>query len=221
MVLCCVDVAAGRDLVGARRFGPRPLDLDIIFYGNQDLQHEVLSVPHIRWAAGQHCQHCLLCTCVCVHAYKQQPCLLQVHTGTHASVLAAAAAATLCTTLIACSWQDRAFVKAPIADLLLPEDIQRGYIREPAPQASVLEKLLTAVQQWEAEGGEAQVTLLLLLVMLHISCLYLHHTINCRQIVVAEFILLFNTCVMCGNCCCRWVSQGCVVCCRSTGRSGS
>jgi hypothetical protein len=45
-----------------------------------------------------------------------------------------------------------------MADLLLPEDIQRGYIREPSPQASVLEKLLTAVQQWEAEGGEAQVT---------------------------------------------------------------
>uniref|UniRef100_A0A383VLV9 Pterin-binding domain-containing protein n=1 Tax=Tetradesmus obliquus TaxID=3088 RepID=A0A383VLV9_TETOB len=97
-----IEKAAGRDLVGGRRWGPRPLDLDIIFYGSQDLQHEVLSVPHI-------------------------------------------------------SWQDRAFVKAPIADLLLPEDIARGYIHEPAPQASVLEKLLQAVQQWEAEGGEAQV----------------------------------------------------------------
>jgi hypothetical protein len=66
----------------------------------------------------------------------------------------------LCTNCVrTCSWQDRAFVKAPIADLLLPEDIQRGYIREACPQASVLEKLLTAVQQWEAEGGEAQVTI--------------------------------------------------------------
>lgn len=46
---------------------------------------------------------------------------------------------------------------APLADLLLPEDIQRGYIYEPHPTASVLDWLLQAVQQWEAEGGEAQV----------------------------------------------------------------
>lgn len=44
-----------------------------------------------------------------------------------------------------------------MADLLLPEDIQRGYIYEPHPTASVLDWLLQAVQQWEAEGGEAQV----------------------------------------------------------------
>lgn len=56
-----------------------------------------------------------------------------------------------------CSWQQRAFVKAPLADLLLPEDIQRGYIYEPHPTASVLDWLLQAVQQWEADGGEAQV----------------------------------------------------------------
>lgn len=55
------------------------------------------------------------------------------------------------------SWQQRAFVKAPLADLLLPEDIQRGYIYEPHPTASVLDWLLQAVQQWEAEGGESQV----------------------------------------------------------------
>jgi hypothetical protein len=48
-------------------------------------------------------------------------------------------------------------VKAPLADLLLPEDIQRGYVYEPHPTASVLDWLLQAVQQWEAEGGEAQV----------------------------------------------------------------
>jgi hypothetical protein len=47
-----------------------------------------------------------------------------------------------------------------MADLLLPEDIQRGYIYEPHPTASVLDWLLQAVQQWEAEGGEAQVCLL-------------------------------------------------------------
>mgnify|MGYP001806625233 CR=1 FL=1 len=45
-----------------------------------------------------------------------------------------------------------------MADLLLPEDIQRGYIYEPHPTASVLDWLLQAVQQWEAEGGEAQVS---------------------------------------------------------------
>jgi hypothetical protein len=58
---------------------------------------------------------------------------------------------------VAGSWQQRAFVKAPLADLLLPEDIARGHIYEPHPTASVLDWLLQAVQQWEAEGGEAQV----------------------------------------------------------------
>jgi 7,8-dihydro-6-hydroxymethylpterin-pyrophosphokinase len=53
---CICALCAGRDLVGARRFGPRPLDLDIIFYGNQDVQHEVLSVPHVRWADRGSCQ---------------------------------------------------------------------------------------------------------------------------------------------------------------------
>lgn len=61
-------------------------------------------------------------------------------------------------TVAARSWQQRGFVKAPMADLLLPEDIQRGYIYEPHPTASVLDWLLQAVQQWEAEGGEAQVS---------------------------------------------------------------
>lgn len=58
---------------------------------------------------------------------------------------------------VCCSWQDRAFVKAPVADLLLPDDIVRGWIRESHPDASVMERLLQAVQQWEAEGGEQQV----------------------------------------------------------------
>ncbi|KAF8071149.1 FPG1 [Scenedesmus sp. PABB004] len=97
-----IEKQAGRDLVTGRRHGPRPLDLDIIFYGHNDMSHEALRIPHI-------------------------------------------------------SWQDRAFVKAPMADLLLPEDIQRGYVAEPAPGASVVDRLLQAVQQWEGEGGEAQV----------------------------------------------------------------
>lgn len=42
--------AAGRDLAGGVRHGPRPLDLDIIFYGAQTVQHESLIVPHIRYA---------------------------------------------------------------------------------------------------------------------------------------------------------------------------
>lgn len=48
---CHLD-AAGRDLVTGRRHGPRPLDLDIVFFGGQDVQHEALSIPHIRW--GMH-----------------------------------------------------------------------------------------------------------------------------------------------------------------------
>ena len=48
MSRCCLQGASGRDFAG-RRFGPRPLDLDIIFYSNQDLQHDRLSIPHPRW----------------------------------------------------------------------------------------------------------------------------------------------------------------------------
>lgn len=48
-------------------------------------------------------------------------------------------------------------MKAPVADLLLPEDLQRGCIVEAKPGASVLDRLLQAVQKWEADGGEAQV----------------------------------------------------------------
>jgi 7,8-dihydro-6-hydroxymethylpterin-pyrophosphokinase len=39
---------SGRDVVGGLRYAPRPLDLDIIFYGSQDVQHEALHIPHIR-----------------------------------------------------------------------------------------------------------------------------------------------------------------------------
>ena len=46
------QAAAGRDFSG-QRFGPRPLDLDIIAYGPgllQKLHDEVLDLPHPRWA---------------------------------------------------------------------------------------------------------------------------------------------------------------------------
>jgi hypothetical protein len=38
----------GRE-VGGRRWGPRPLDLDIIFYDSLTLQEEGLQIPHPRW----------------------------------------------------------------------------------------------------------------------------------------------------------------------------
>jgi 7,8-dihydro-6-hydroxymethylpterin-pyrophosphokinase len=255
---------AGRDLIGARRFGPRPLDLDIVFYGNQDVQHEVLSVPHIRCAS-----RCCI-PCAYVHAYKMavRMCSLRPRTlvckilqstvyrlaihsvsahctsrlptftiriSRNPNTATRACLHKLCTPT--CSWQDRAFVKAPMADLLLPEDIQRGYIREPAPQASVLEKLLTAVQQWEAEGGEAQVTV-------HCCCcccccsegvtLGLHVPCGSYPVVAVYEVCMRGTVskhtVACTleteNClvvffCCRLASLGCAACCQSTGRSGS
>lgn len=46
-----VEKAAGRDLgPGQQRWGPRPLDLDVVFYGSQIIDHEALTVPHARWA---------------------------------------------------------------------------------------------------------------------------------------------------------------------------
>ncbi|GLI68762.1 hypothetical protein VaNZ11_013253, partial [Volvox africanus] len=44
-----VEAEAGRDLSGKQRFGPRPLDLDIVFYGAGWYQDEKLEVPHPRW----------------------------------------------------------------------------------------------------------------------------------------------------------------------------
>ncbi|GIL43483.1 hypothetical protein Vafri_947 [Volvox africanus] len=44
-----VEVEAGRDLSGGQRFGPRPLDLDIVFYGAGLYRDEKLEVPHPRW----------------------------------------------------------------------------------------------------------------------------------------------------------------------------
>lgn len=46
--MVCMQAALGRNFAG-QRYGPRPLDLDIIFYGNQRLSHERLCIPHPRW----------------------------------------------------------------------------------------------------------------------------------------------------------------------------
>ena len=43
-----LQAALGRNF-HEQRFGPRPLDLDIIFYGNQQMQHDRLTIPHPRW----------------------------------------------------------------------------------------------------------------------------------------------------------------------------
>eukprot|EP00892_Ulva_mutabilis_P006603 jgi/Ulvmu1/4314/UM002_0035.1 len=47
-VLKSIEADAGRKL-DAQRWGPRPLDLDIIFFESQQVKSEVLTVPHPRW----------------------------------------------------------------------------------------------------------------------------------------------------------------------------
>lgn len=44
----CLQAAAGRDFQG-KRWGPRPLDLDIIFYSDTSFNSETLQIPHARW----------------------------------------------------------------------------------------------------------------------------------------------------------------------------
>lgn len=45
-----IEAALGRDLEGGRRWGPRPIDLDIIFFEGDEVQDgETLVVPHPRW----------------------------------------------------------------------------------------------------------------------------------------------------------------------------
>lgn len=46
-VLKSIEKYVGRDF-GTVRNGPRPLDLDIIFYGTQEVRSETLQVPHPR-----------------------------------------------------------------------------------------------------------------------------------------------------------------------------
>lgn len=45
---CKLQAASGRNF-GGQRFGPRPLDLDIIFYNSQKVQSDRLCIPHPRW----------------------------------------------------------------------------------------------------------------------------------------------------------------------------
>lgn len=47
-VLKKVEAGAGRQLDG-QRWGPRPLDIDIVFFNNDSIESRVLTVPHLRW----------------------------------------------------------------------------------------------------------------------------------------------------------------------------
>ena len=47
-VLKSIEADAGRTL-DAQRWGPRPLDMDIIFFDNQQIKTDTLTVPHPRW----------------------------------------------------------------------------------------------------------------------------------------------------------------------------
>ena len=46
--LLALQTELGRDLQG-KRWGPRPLDLDIIFYDGLQHREEGLEIPHPRW----------------------------------------------------------------------------------------------------------------------------------------------------------------------------
>ena len=48
IAVAALQTSAGRDFQG-KRWGPRPLDLDIIFHGSASLVTERLQVPHARW----------------------------------------------------------------------------------------------------------------------------------------------------------------------------
>ncbi len=50
-----LEADAGRDhSPSAPRFGPRPLDLDILFHGAGTFVDEKLEVPHPRWGVLRH-----------------------------------------------------------------------------------------------------------------------------------------------------------------------
>ena len=48
MLFVLLQTELGRDLQG-KRWGPRPLDLDIIFYEGLQHREEGLEIPHPRW----------------------------------------------------------------------------------------------------------------------------------------------------------------------------
>ena len=90
-----IEKSLGRNLQGGVRYGPRPIDLDIIFHDDGTItEKETLLVPHPRW-------------------------------------------------------QERDFVKAPLADLYDP-------LSSPFP---CRESLRVATHLWEAAGGEAEMCL--------------------------------------------------------------
>ena len=41
-----IEASEGRDLLGAPRHGPRPLDVDVLLYGDERVQSEQLTIPH-------------------------------------------------------------------------------------------------------------------------------------------------------------------------------
>ncbi|MHC4081235.1 MAG: 2-amino-4-hydroxy-6-hydroxymethyldihydropteridine diphosphokinase [Planctomycetota bacterium] len=46
--LLAIEAAHGRDRTGEQRWGPRPLDLDLLLYGDQVIDDPDLVVPHPR-----------------------------------------------------------------------------------------------------------------------------------------------------------------------------
>lgn len=47
-----MEAGAGRDLQGGARWGPRPLDLDLVAYGAGGYSDPHLQVPHPRYGSG-------------------------------------------------------------------------------------------------------------------------------------------------------------------------
>ena len=86
------QASLGRDF-GGQRYGPRPIDLDLIFQRDAALELPTLQVPHPRW-------------------------------------------------------RERAFVKAPLADLAAPAGAGA------AADAGLAAMLGGAAELWEREGGE-------------------------------------------------------------------
>jgi len=43
-----IELKIGRDLENGIRNGPRPIDIDILFYNSENINTEALTVPHPR-----------------------------------------------------------------------------------------------------------------------------------------------------------------------------
>lgn len=46
----CLKVEASLGRIREERWGPRPIDIDILFYGNAVIDHDFLQIPHPRLA---------------------------------------------------------------------------------------------------------------------------------------------------------------------------